>query len=179
MRARAQALRMSERADLRMAITQKVAGLIASQAEDGYLGPFRKEERLLGHWDLWGHYHALLAHAADFVIHAIDHGGMHRHLVRLEFLLGGGEAVPRPPLADFAGADFADAVFAPVNTVEVGAGAHLFSRGDANLNAGRSTALNAVIAVNPYALAEAEALEQRATAAGDVSAAIGGSATCA
>ncbi|MBN1341431.1 MAG: glycoside hydrolase family 127 protein [Phycisphaerae bacterium] len=38
-----------------------IAELIATQAEDGYLGPFRKQERLLGHWDLWGHYHCMLA----------------------------------------------------------------------------------------------------------------------
>lgn len=34
--------------------------LIATQADDGYLGPFPKDERLLGHWDLWGHYHCML-----------------------------------------------------------------------------------------------------------------------
>jgi DUF1680 family protein len=38
-----------------------VSQLIASQADDGYLGPFPKKERLLGHWDLWGHYHCMLA----------------------------------------------------------------------------------------------------------------------
>ena len=37
-----------------------IAEFISTQAEDGYLGPFRKEERLLGHWDLWGHYHCML-----------------------------------------------------------------------------------------------------------------------
>lgn len=36
------------------------AEFISTQAEDGYLGPFRKEERLLGHWDLWGHYNCML-----------------------------------------------------------------------------------------------------------------------
>lgn len=35
--------------------------LIASQADDGYLGPFPASERLLGQWDLWGHYHAMIA----------------------------------------------------------------------------------------------------------------------
>ena len=56
-----QAMRMSE--DLRLAatVTDVVNALIRSQAEDGYLGPFRKEERLRGHWDLWGHYHCMLA----------------------------------------------------------------------------------------------------------------------
>ena len=38
-----------------------VAGLIATQAEDGYLGPFPKATRLKGNWDLWGHYHVMLA----------------------------------------------------------------------------------------------------------------------
>lgn len=37
-----------------------VAALIGTQAENGYLGPFRKNEQLLGHWDLWGHYHVML-----------------------------------------------------------------------------------------------------------------------
>ena len=30
------------------------------QAEDGYLGPWPKAERLRGQWDLWGHYHIIL-----------------------------------------------------------------------------------------------------------------------
>jgi DUF1680 family protein len=34
---------------------------LSTQADDGYLGPFPKKERLLGNWDLWGHYHAMLA----------------------------------------------------------------------------------------------------------------------
>ncbi len=38
-----------------------VEELIATQAGDGYLGPFPKAERLRGHWDLWGHYHCILA----------------------------------------------------------------------------------------------------------------------
>ena len=38
-----------------------MAAFIATQAEDGYLGPFPKAERLLKNWDLWGHYHALEA----------------------------------------------------------------------------------------------------------------------
>jgi len=56
-----QALRMSTDAELERTAREMIKRLIASQAEDGYLGPFRKEERLLGHWDLWGHYHCLLA----------------------------------------------------------------------------------------------------------------------
>jgi hypothetical protein len=35
--------------------------LISTQAEDGYLGPFAKKDRLLGNWDLWGHYHVMEA----------------------------------------------------------------------------------------------------------------------
>ena len=38
-----------------------VADLIATQAEDGYLGPFPESQRLLGNWDLWGHYHVMQA----------------------------------------------------------------------------------------------------------------------
>lgn len=56
-----QALRMSDDARLRQQVKGVVADFIATQAEDGYLGPFPKQERLLGHWDLWGHYHAVLA----------------------------------------------------------------------------------------------------------------------
>ncbi len=37
-----------------------IGEFISTQANDGYLGPFRNEERLLGHWDLWGHYHCML-----------------------------------------------------------------------------------------------------------------------
>jgi DUF1680 family protein len=42
-------------------IRATIKDLLSTQAEDGYLGPFKKEERLLGNWDLWGHYHAMLA----------------------------------------------------------------------------------------------------------------------
>lgn len=56
-----QTLPLSARADLRALASDVVAQLIATQADDGYLGPFRKPERLRGHWDLWSHYHALLA----------------------------------------------------------------------------------------------------------------------
>src|SRR5687767_10222752 len=51
-----QALRMTERPELRAQVVKFVADLLATQAEDGYLGPFRKAERLRGHWDLWGHF---------------------------------------------------------------------------------------------------------------------------
>ena len=56
-----QAHRMVDDPRLEETIRQVLHEFIATQAEDGYLGPFRKEERLLAHWDLWGHYHALLA----------------------------------------------------------------------------------------------------------------------
>jgi DUF1680 family protein len=55
-----QALRMSDSPALRKRIAAFVAELVATQAEDGYLGPFPKAERLRGHWDLWGHYHCML-----------------------------------------------------------------------------------------------------------------------
>jgi hypothetical protein len=54
-----QALRLTNSAALREHVARFVAELIATQAEDGYLGPFPKVERLLGNWDLWGHYHVM------------------------------------------------------------------------------------------------------------------------
>jgi len=54
------ALDMTSRHDLRERVAGFVRELIEAQAEDGYLGPFPKAERLLGHWDLWGHYHVIL-----------------------------------------------------------------------------------------------------------------------
>ena len=56
-----QARRLSRDTQLDATLRQVVSELISTQADDGYLGPFRKDERLLGHWDLWGHYHAMLA----------------------------------------------------------------------------------------------------------------------
>src|ERR1041384_6143638 len=56
-----QALRMSEQTELRVVVGQTVGELIATQAEDGYLGPFPREARLKANWDLWGHYHCMLA----------------------------------------------------------------------------------------------------------------------
>ena len=55
-----QALRMSDDPRLRETLGSVVSRLIELQAEDGYLGPWPKNERLLGHWDLWGHYHVML-----------------------------------------------------------------------------------------------------------------------
>ena len=54
-----QALRLCNRAELREHTARFVAELIGTQASDGYLGPFPKSERLLKHWDLWGHYHVM------------------------------------------------------------------------------------------------------------------------
>jgi DUF1680 family protein len=56
-----QARRMTDGEELDFLIHTVIAELIDCQAEDGYLGPFTREERLLGHWDLWGHYHWMLA----------------------------------------------------------------------------------------------------------------------
>jgi hypothetical protein len=56
-----QALRMSDDPRLRRQVADVVKEFIATQAEDGYLGPFPKKERLLKNWDLWGHYHAIYA----------------------------------------------------------------------------------------------------------------------
>jgi DUF1680 family protein len=54
-----ESLRLQDRADLRAHTARFVADLIATQAEDGYLGPFPKAQRLLANWDLWGHYHVM------------------------------------------------------------------------------------------------------------------------
>jgi DUF1680 family protein len=56
-----QALRMTQEARLEATVREIIDRVIALQAEDGYLGPFPRKERLLGHWDLWGHYHVMLA----------------------------------------------------------------------------------------------------------------------
>ena len=56
-----QARRMTDGDSLDALIRRVIADLIGCQADDGYLGPFTREERLLGHWDLWGHYHWMLA----------------------------------------------------------------------------------------------------------------------
>ncbi len=56
-----QALRMSEDPELKRTVAVVIRELLATQADDGYLGPFPKAQRLLGNWDLWGHYHIMLA----------------------------------------------------------------------------------------------------------------------
>ena len=64
-----QVLRLTGDARLRTAAAELVHGLIAQQADDGYLGPFPKKNRLTGEspnvhgqstWDAWGHYHAMV-----------------------------------------------------------------------------------------------------------------------
>ena len=71
-----QAMRMTDRPELRETVTAFTRDLLATQAEDGYLGPFPKAERLLGNWDLWGHYHVieglLLWHEATGDTAALD-----------------------------------------------------------------------------------------------------------
>lgn len=54
-------LSLSDDPELEKTVRAVVAELIATQADDGYLGPFPQKTRLLGNWDLWGHYHAMLA----------------------------------------------------------------------------------------------------------------------
>ena len=56
-----QALRMADDPELEKTVRAVIARVIASQAEDGYLGPFPKAVRLTANWDLWGHYHLTLA----------------------------------------------------------------------------------------------------------------------
>lgn len=55
-----QALRMSDDPQLKATLSDVVRRLCDLQAEDGYLGPWPKAERLRGQWDLWGHYHIIL-----------------------------------------------------------------------------------------------------------------------
>ena len=56
-----QSMRFTQDEALQNQVQKVVTALISTQAEDGYLGPFPKKERLLGQWDLWGHGHVLLA----------------------------------------------------------------------------------------------------------------------
>jgi DUF1680 family protein len=55
-----QGLRMSDDPRLETTVRSFVARLSDAQDTDGYLGPFPHKERLLGNWDLWGHYHVML-----------------------------------------------------------------------------------------------------------------------
>lgn len=56
------AMRLTSDNSLRQKLKRFVAGLIATQAPDGYLGPFTTNERMTGagRWDLWGQYHVML-----------------------------------------------------------------------------------------------------------------------
>ncbi|MBP7049624.1 MAG: glycoside hydrolase family 127 protein [Phycisphaerae bacterium] len=54
------ACRMSDDPALREVTSRVMRELIRTQAQDGYLGPF-PDHHLLGRWDLWGHYHCMLA----------------------------------------------------------------------------------------------------------------------
>jgi len=56
-----QTLRLSSNPALRAQVASLIRELIASQADDGYLGPFPTAIRLKGNWDLWGHYHCIQA----------------------------------------------------------------------------------------------------------------------
>ncbi|MFN8514719.1 MAG: glycoside hydrolase family 127 protein [Thermomicrobiales bacterium] len=57
-----QALRITPERRLRATLRAFVADLIACQDEDGYLGPFPRDRRMVGPklWDLWGQYHCML-----------------------------------------------------------------------------------------------------------------------
>ncbi len=56
-----QAMRMTDDERLKATVESVVDELARCQADDGYLGPFPQDQRLLKHWDLWGHYHVMLA----------------------------------------------------------------------------------------------------------------------
>ncbi|GEM_PF-1777892 len=60
-----QGLRITKDRRLRATLENFVTDLIGCQDEDGYLGPWWREVRLMGAgphvpWDLWGHYHNML-----------------------------------------------------------------------------------------------------------------------
>ena len=66
-----QMLRLTHDPKLKEYLSKFVANLVQLQAEDGYLGPFPRENRLAGKgsinvwknydtWDVWGHYHIML-----------------------------------------------------------------------------------------------------------------------
>jgi DUF1680 family protein len=53
--------RMVDDPRLQAQLRRVVDAFLKTQADDGYLGPFPQADRLRGNWDLWGHYHAILA----------------------------------------------------------------------------------------------------------------------
>ena len=55
-----QVFRLTHDPQLKDCLAKFVAELVKLQAEDGYLGPFAKNERLQWRWDVWGHYHVIL-----------------------------------------------------------------------------------------------------------------------
>lgn len=64
-----EAYRLTRSDKLARHLREFVQDLIATQGDDGYLGPWPKEQQLLGHCDLWGHYHCmwgLVAYADEF-----------------------------------------------------------------------------------------------------------------
>ena len=54
------ALRLDNDPRLEAMLRDVTQRLYASQAENGYLGPFTRDRQLLENWDLWGHYHIML-----------------------------------------------------------------------------------------------------------------------
>ena len=50
---------MTDDAGLRATVEAVLDAMAEGQAENGYLGPFDKQQQLLGNWDLWGHYHIM------------------------------------------------------------------------------------------------------------------------
>ncbi len=56
-----QATRLDNDPKLLTTVSTVIRELLRRQAEDGYLGPFPQADRLLKNWDLWGHYHVMLA----------------------------------------------------------------------------------------------------------------------
>lgn len=54
------ACRLSDDPALREVTARVMRELVQTQADDGYLGPF-PDKHLMDRWDLWGHYHCMLA----------------------------------------------------------------------------------------------------------------------
>ena len=55
-----QACRMTDDPRLKPFVQSFVNQLVATQGPDGYLGPWAKDKRFIGNWDLWCHYHCML-----------------------------------------------------------------------------------------------------------------------
>ena len=58
-----QVLRLTHDPKLKDCLSKFVENLVQLQAQDGYLGPFARDNRLAGTggtWDVWGHYHLML-----------------------------------------------------------------------------------------------------------------------